>query len=145
MCTCISWLESTMGCTCSPWLSSYISASIKLNSLRPREPGTSLSCSSISGGLGDSSFPSGSTLKRHFSSRFHADSNNCPIRGIPEEMLKPIEPGWYKGQLRKQTWCWRKAILQQLLSWYKILCAATTFLSWYYKFCIMFTRNTCTL
>lgn len=93
--------------------SSYVSASIKWNSLRPREPGTSLSCSSITGGLGDSSFPSGRTLKRHFSSRFHADSNNCPIRGIPEEMLKPIEPGWYKGQLRKQTWCLRKAILWQ--------------------------------
>ena len=73
--------------------SSYVSASIKWNSLRPREPGTSLSCSSITGGLGDSSFPSGRTLKRHFSSRFHAASNNCPIRGIPEEMLKPIEPG----------------------------------------------------
>lgn len=118
----------------------YVLTSIKLNSLKPREPGTSVSCSSVTGGLGDSSFPSGRTLKRHFSSRFHADSNNCPIRGIPEEMLKPIEPGWYKGQLRKQTWCLRKAIHCQWLSWYNILCCIK--LSWYYKFYITFT---CTL
>lgn len=66
----------------------------KSNSLKPREPGISLSCSSRTGGLQlASSFPSGRTLKRHFSSRFQADSNNCPIRGMPEEMLIPIEPG----------------------------------------------------
>ena len=74
------------------------------NLLSPREPGTSVSCSSMAGGLQRGfSLANGRTLNRHFSSKFHADSINCPIRGMPEEILNPIEPGWYKGQLRKHT------------------------------------------
>lgn len=90
---------------------------IKRNLLSPREPGTSASCSSITAGALQEgfSFPSGSTLNRHFSSKFHADSNNWPIRGIPDEMLNPIEPGWYKGQLRKHTYPLKKTIEQNYL------------------------------
>ena len=76
----------------------------KKDILSPREPGTSASCSSRGGGLKEVfSLPSGNTLNRHFSSKFQADSINCPMRGTPEEILNPIEPAWYKGQLRRHT------------------------------------------